>query len=271
MLEAKLHPHNTFVTLTYNDEHNPKDGSLDPRHTQLFLKKCRKSGPLRYFLVGEYGDTTQRPHYHLALFGRPNCTFGLSRYSKTRRTCCDNCDNLARQWGMGHIYCGSLNDQTAAYIAGYVTKKLNAKHPDLGDRYPEFARMSLKPGIGYHAMHEIASLHLTYNVAENHGDVIPSIREGPAVRPLGRYLTRTLRHLTGNEKSAPTITLQRQAEKLRNLLKDSINPTAYDNPYKKNLTETEKLTFKNKILDKYQGRRASIETKQRIYKKRGTI
>ena len=92
-LEAYSHDKESiwFITLTYDDEHVPtqdtetgeifkggvnvwRDASERPRtvqtlsveDVQLFMKRLRKavSGPLRYFLVGEYGDNTSRPHYH---------------------------------------------------------------------------------------------------------------------------------------------------------------------------------------------------------------
>ena len=71
-LEASLHEHNSFVTLTYADQFLPEDGSVNPRHTQLWLKRLRKvldPRKVRFFLCGEYGDQTFRPHYHACLFG----------------------------------------------------------------------------------------------------------------------------------------------------------------------------------------------------------
>ena len=46
-----------FVTLTYDDEHLPKDCSLNKRDVQLFFKRMRKAGlQFRYYCVGEYGE-----------------------------------------------------------------------------------------------------------------------------------------------------------------------------------------------------------------------
>ena len=38
---------------------------------QKFLKRLRKAyrGKLRYFVAGEYGEQTARPHYHMILYG----------------------------------------------------------------------------------------------------------------------------------------------------------------------------------------------------------
>lgn len=78
-----------WITLTYSDENIPtlevSDGKefespqihtykvLNHVDVQLFLKRLRKSlnaynCKLRYFMVGEYGPTTLRPHYHMLLF-----------------------------------------------------------------------------------------------------------------------------------------------------------------------------------------------------------
>jgi len=72
LLEATQHENKSFITLTYNDKNAPKDHSLDPSHYKNFIKRLRKAiypKKIRYYLVGEYGDHTQRPHYHAALFG----------------------------------------------------------------------------------------------------------------------------------------------------------------------------------------------------------
>jgi len=71
MHEAKYHEQKAFLTLTYDDLHLPDNGSLDKTHYQKFMKRLRKelnpSGTkpedykkLRYFMCGEYGDTTHQ-------------------------------------------------------------------------------------------------------------------------------------------------------------------------------------------------------------------
>lgn len=126
MLEAAKHPRNLFVTLTYNDEHHPKGGSLQPRDSELWLKRFRfqlQPQHVRYYLVGEYGDQTWRPHYHAALFG-----VGIEVAELVNST-----------WGKGFTQCGPLTLQSAQYIAGYVTKKMNRKEDArLQGRAPEF-------------------------------------------------------------------------------------------------------------------------------------
>lgn len=67
-----------FITLTYNDTHLPSEG-LCKKHCQNFMKRFRMNAEryfgyalnLRFFLCGEYGSKTHRPHYHLLLWNLP--------------------------------------------------------------------------------------------------------------------------------------------------------------------------------------------------------
>ena len=62
--EASMHECNAFITLTYSDDHLPRDLSLNINHFQLFMKRFRMEiSPLRvkFFHCGEYGDRTERP------------------------------------------------------------------------------------------------------------------------------------------------------------------------------------------------------------------
>lgn len=126
--EAQMHELNCFVTLTYNDEHLPSDGSLDIRHWQLFAKRLRKRiGSFRFFACGEYGDDSGRPHYHFCLFG---ADFGFDR-SLFSRTPQGNdlftSPLLDEVWGKGFCTIGALTFESAAYVARYVMKKLSGE------------------------------------------------------------------------------------------------------------------------------------------------
>lgn len=68
--EAQLHEQSAFITLTYDDDHLPADFSVHVKTWQLFMYRLRDSLPqkIRFFACGEYGDTTQRPHYHALIF-----------------------------------------------------------------------------------------------------------------------------------------------------------------------------------------------------------
>ncbi|AZL82908.1 replication initiator protein [Apis mellifera associated microvirus 39] len=193
-LEALCHDASSFVTLTYAPENIPPGGNLDPRHLQLWLKRLRKEiypRTVRFFAVGEYGDQTQRPHYHAALFG-----LGVLD------TACIN-----RAWGLGHTQVAELNQATAQYTAGYVVKKMTAMgDPRLGGRHPEFARMSLRPGIGAPAMEILAKTLSANPHGANQlaavGDVPHQLQMGKHAFPLARYLRRRLRKELNLEDAA---------------------------------------------------------------------
>ena len=70
MHEASLYENNCFITLTYNEDHIPSDGSLKKDHFQKFMKRLRKKfgAGIRFFHCGEYGAELSRPHYHAILF-----------------------------------------------------------------------------------------------------------------------------------------------------------------------------------------------------------
>lgn len=269
MLETKLHAQNGFWTLTYSDDNLPltKDGlpTLDAKHLTDFMKRLRNDywpSKLRYFNVGEYGDRTERPHYHLALFNYPHCERGRTQFNR-RRNCCSVCERVERIWGFGAVDCGQLEDASAAYIAGYVTKKLTSKgDPRLKGRKEEFARMSLKPGIGAGFIPEVASVLLTHNLDSTLTDVTSSLQHGRHVKPLGRYLTRKLRENVGKEPNAPEAVIQKQKDELSDVF-ETAKEIAPRGLYKE--------TVKALITQKYDPQVTRLEAKQKIFKKRGSI
>lgn len=228
MLEGGLWEHNAFLTLTYEDGHLPilSNGlpSLDPIHLKNWLKRFRKEiEPLRvrFFAVGEYGDESERPHYHAIIFGFPTCDRGrtLRKPGSTRpewADCCDYCRSVGRTWQKGDVDCGSLTTESAQYIAGYTTKKLSKGDLRLRGRYPEFARQSNREGgIGIGALDAVAAELERFNLAALQGDVPSSLRHGKRIMPLGRYLRRKLRKAVGMDESAPQVTLDEAKERLR--------------------------------------------------------
>ena len=186
-LEARDYPKEEvwFITLTYDDEHVPgmivktgeimrkvqytwKPGEKRPSSVQIllyediqkFLKRLRKAyrGKLRYFVAGEYGEQTARPHYHMILYGwKPT---DLENLYKIHHNGYYTSEWLKGLWRMGQIQIAQAVPETYRYVAGYVTKKMyeidgkkaNAYYK-LGQTKP-FACMSLKPGLGDHYYQE---------------------------------------------------------------------------------------------------------------------
>ncbi|ALS03690.1 VP4 [Gokushovirus WZ-2015a] len=149
--EASLHDLNVFLTLTYDDDHLPPGGSLVKKDFQDFMKRLRfqHEGRIRYFACGEYGDQTERPHYHAIIFG---ADFADKRaHSKNDQgDQLYTSDLLDSLWGKGKCFIGSVSIESAHYVAKYCIKKVNGQLAagHYGARSPEFALMSLKPGIG---------------------------------------------------------------------------------------------------------------------------
>lgn len=153
-----MHAENSFITLTYDDEHLPVRASLDYPVFQRFMKRLRKSCgiPVRFFMCGEYGDLG-RPHYHALLFGLdfPDRKYFKRSPSGERLF---RSEILERLWPFGHSLVGDVTFESAAYCARYCCSKVTgdaaAAHYSRSDAsgvyslVPEFAHMSLKPGLG---------------------------------------------------------------------------------------------------------------------------
>lgn len=161
--ESKSHDRNCFITLTYSDDKLPNFESLEKDSLQRFFKRLRKAGfQFRYYACGEYGDSTNRPHYHALLFGidfsedrKLHTQTGQGNVLYVSKT-------LESIWGNGFCTISEFNYQTAAYVARYVMKKQTGRNAIESARYsrvnlgtgetfqvaPEFAVMSLRPGLG---------------------------------------------------------------------------------------------------------------------------
>lgn len=154
--EASLHTSSCFLTLTYNEESLPKNGSLNKKWFLGWLKRFREriryhyGRTVRFLCCGEYGSKRSRPHFHVLLFG---FDFSLDRYlfRLTGRG-----DRIYRSpfledaWPFGFSTIGAVTFESCAYVARYVVKKINGKKAK--EHYsglePEFINMSRRPGIG---------------------------------------------------------------------------------------------------------------------------
>lgn len=177
MLETQSYEHNYFVTLTYDNDHLPINEKVDdegtlfhsetlvPDHLKKFLKDLRRyykyhydHENIRFYAAGEYGDQSNRPHYHLILFNLPI-------YDKVELYRADGyqvftSDIIENIWSRGLVSVEEACWENAAYVARYVVKK--QKGPKAQEYYserniePEFVRMSRMPGIGldYYEKHK---------------------------------------------------------------------------------------------------------------------
>lgn len=184
LLEMTQHDFSSFITLTYDNDHLPENGSLVRSDLMNFIKLIRRKSPkkLRYFGVGEYGEETYRPHYHLALFGW-NPLFNKP---------------VEKAWNKGFTMTGDLNNDSAAYLVGYQTSKVGkVQDMKLGPkRVPMFTTMSKQEGgLGIGAIKKMADKILE----QEHFDIrkINAINYGSKTVPLGRYLTKKMAESLG--------------------------------------------------------------------------
>lgn len=159
--EASLYEQNAFITLTYNNDHLPSDGSVKVEHFQKFMKRLRKKftgRTIRFFHCGEYGELNKRPHYHACLF---NLDFNDRELWKIRDGIrLYTSATLAKLWPFGFSTVGDVTFDSAAYVARYIMKKITGdraeKHykkidEDTGEIHiikPEYTTMSRRPGLG---------------------------------------------------------------------------------------------------------------------------
>lgn len=152
--EASYHERSCFITLTYRDENLPSNTgdypTLIPRHVQLFLKRLRKKhGKLRYLYCGEYGSQTQRPHYHMLVFGyEPQDKILHSVNHRGDRLYTSA--TIDFEWKLGNCLIGDLTEASAGYTCRYTIKKQTDGHQFYLDRgqHPPYIQMSRRPGIG---------------------------------------------------------------------------------------------------------------------------
>lgn len=162
-----------FLTLTFDDAHLPSPPSIDVRHWQLFAYRVRKAyGPFRFFMCGEYGARTARPHYHAIVFGLP--LTDLKYWTTRKGNDTYKSAKLEALWGQGMVEIGAVTSQSANYVARYSLKKVTGDpaddhyrwtDPDTGEQHqltPEFCNMSRRPGIGatwYNRFHTDFHVH----------------------------------------------------------------------------------------------------------------
>ena len=158
--ESSMHEQNCFITLTYDDEKLPVGGTLVYDDFQRFMKRLRKKvgRKVRFYMGGEYGSLTARPHYHACIFGYdfPDKTYFKKTDSGEKIYTSKILESL---WPYGHSSVGNVTFESAAYIARYCVQKVTGDlaeahyrvvtdDGEIIDRKPEFNHMSLKPGIG---------------------------------------------------------------------------------------------------------------------------
>lgn len=138
-----------WVTLTYNDE-NLK--MLNKRDVQLFFKKLRNSYNFRYYLVGEYGKKTLRPHYHMMLFNFDfKCDSEGSKLMSIKNF-------LESVWNKGFVYVDNVAEHNINYVTLYFLKKNIMPKDCKKENYP-FTLRSKGLGLKYLELDENYNYH----------------------------------------------------------------------------------------------------------------
>lgn len=77
------------------------------KHLQDYIKRVRKNTgkKLKYFAVGEFGEKSHRPHYHLIMYG----------ISVTE-------PEITASWPYGNTHIGSVTPESMKYVAKYCIK-----------------------------------------------------------------------------------------------------------------------------------------------------
>lgn len=128
-----------FITLTYDTDNVPITPKgfmgLDKSHPPGFFKRLRKNSPkggkpIKYYIVGEYGGNTDRPHYHAILF---NATVPA----------------IESAWKLGTIHYGTVTGASIGYTLKYISKPGRIPMHKNDDRQKEFALMSKGLGLSY--------------------------------------------------------------------------------------------------------------------------
>lgn len=135
--EASEYLENCFITLTYDENNCPS--KLNKDDFEDFIKSLRNKGiNFRFFGCGE--GFPHRPHYHICLFGYMPDDLKYHSRSESGENMY-NSDFLSSLWNKGFVRVQEFTNKTAAYVAGYVDKKI--------DDFEGFLKMSTHPGLGY--------------------------------------------------------------------------------------------------------------------------
>lgn len=161
VFESQSHDSNEYVTLTYSDEAVPKNKTgiqtLKPKDMTDFVKRLRdhikrdQNGPaIKYIACGEYGDISNRPHYHAIIFGL-NLHDKKIYSTKGDYNLCSS-SWLDSIWGHGNTIIGDVTFDSIAYVARYILKKKLGRESDYYKNFdiePEFNRVSKGVGLKY--------------------------------------------------------------------------------------------------------------------------
>lgn len=142
-----------FITYTYDNDNVPRSANgflnLSTTDFQSYMKRQRKAiadnygkdywrkHSIKYYMAGEYGSQTERPHYHAIMFNLPEY------YLR-------NDHRITEIWKKGRVQVDEVSPASIRYVTGYLHKQLYwANKGQNDDRQREFSRMSKGIGENY--------------------------------------------------------------------------------------------------------------------------
>lgn len=149
MKEAEEWKYTYFLTLTYDDNHLK---NLNKRDIQLFLKRFRTATGFecKYYICGELGEVSLRPHYHAILF--LNEELELQYYGNNLYLS----PEISAAWKNGNVLVSKdVNERSIKYTIGYTLKKLGETKivlmsKGLGLKYLEDKKEVIKFSNGFY-------------------------------------------------------------------------------------------------------------------------
>ena len=202
--ESMYHKENCFLTLTYDDDHLPHSVNDMKDDFNYFIKDLRNLGyKIRYYGCGEFGETSNRPHLHIVIFGyypEDAIPDRFGRYFKS--------DFLSKIWSKGFVSVGNVEFGSCFYTAGYTNRS---------EKKTAFIKMSLRPGLGYQF------------ALDNKEDILKGIIYGPfgsvSSSSPPRYFYRVLESLGLDTSNAKDFNIS----KMKNIYVDSLKHLSVEN------------------------------------------
>lgn len=157
-----------------------KDKTLPPVWFKVG-KNGRKNPIYRFWGIGEYGDKSNRPHYHLIAWNLPDTWFKYDPIHKQYYS-----EKIEKLWNKGLIHIGTVTQQSIHYVAKYALKELTNNPNEWSMVEEPFCIMSRRPGIGQAFIND-----RTKNYFNNTLDPYATI-ENNFKYPLPRFYTQQL-------------------------------------------------------------------------------
>lgn len=227
MQEEKNSSSAMFVTLTYDTKQVPltRNGymSLDKRGIQLFFKSLRKlhDQKLKYYIVGEYGGKTMRPHYHMILFNA-------------------DIEKVDKCWTFGSKHFGSVSGASIGYSLKYISKKKRVPLHQNDDREREFGLMSKKLGLSY-----VTPEMIEWHKADMHGRMYCNLQDGKKIT-MPRYFKQKIY----NEYERKAIGFHARSQMLR---KEDKARKKYGENYHRDIASSHMGAFRKMEKDSVKG------------------